>query len=82
MTEKLIHGNQEFVERMLQEDPDYFNHLKQGQNPEIFLLACCDSRVSPSIITGMPRGIYLFIGILPIRRWRRIPPLPPVFISP
>lgn len=56
MTEKLIRGNQEFVERMLQEDPDYFNHLKQGQSPEIFLLACCDSRVSPSIITGMPPG--------------------------
>lgn len=56
MTEKLIRGNEEFVNRMLQEDPDYFSRLRQGQNPEIFLLACCDSRVSPSIITGMLPG--------------------------
>lgn len=56
MTEKLIRGNQDFVRNMLNEDPGYFDRLRQGQSPEVFLLACCDSRVSPCVITGMPPG--------------------------
>ncbi|MFS1511281.1 carbonic anhydrase [Chengkuizengella sp. SCS-71B] len=48
--------NEQFVTEILQQDPDYFNKLAEGQSPEYFVLACSDSRVSPSVIANMPLG--------------------------
>src|SRR5699024_10496625 len=35
-------------------NPQFFDELKKGQTPEFFVLACCDSRVTPSTITQVP----------------------------
>ncbi|WP_416151659.1 carbonic anhydrase [Salipaludibacillus sp. HK11] len=48
--------NEEFIWKMEEEDPSFFNELKKGQSPEFFVLSCSDSRVSPSVITQMPLG--------------------------
>lgn len=34
------------------EDPHFFEHLAEGQNPIALLLGCSDSRVSPSVVLG------------------------------
>lgn len=48
--------SQVFFQEKLQEDPTFFKQLEQGQSPEVFMIACCDSRVDPSVITQMPLG--------------------------
>ena len=48
--------NEEFIRKIKENDPSYFNELRKGQNPEYFVLSCSDSRVSPSFITEMPLG--------------------------
>ena len=48
--------NEEFIRKIKENDPSYFNELRKGQNPEYFVLSCSDSRVSPSVITEMPLG--------------------------
>lgn len=62
---KLVDGdlskrNEEFIREVLKEEPNLFNQLKQGQAPDFFVLACCDSRVSPSVVTNMPLG-HMFV---------------------
>ncbi|WP_078427915.1 carbonic anhydrase [Alkalihalobacterium alkalinitrilicum] len=52
--------NKLFFEKMKKIDPQFFERMVQGQQPELFVLACSDSRVSPSVITQMPLG-KLFI---------------------
>lgn len=52
----LIRRNENFVETLEQIDPDYFQNLSQGQHPHCFMLACSDSRVSPSVVTQAPLG--------------------------
>lgn len=53
---ELKRNNEKFIRRIKEEDPNYFENLKKGQTPEFFVLACSDSRVSPSVITQMPLG--------------------------
>lgn len=48
--------NEAFMKKIKEENPHYFDELKKGQEPEYFVLACSDSRVSPSVITEMPLG--------------------------
>ncbi|UCZ53566.1 carbonate dehydratase [Bacillus shivajii] len=57
--ETLREKNQEFIKRMNEIDPDFFSKLQEGQKPEFFMISCSDSRVSPSVITGMPLGKML-----------------------
>ncbi|NBI28465.1 carbonic anhydrase [Chengkuizengella marina] len=52
----LIKQNEQFVTEILQQDPAYFHKLVKGQSPEYFVLACSDSRVSPSVTANMPLG--------------------------
>lgn len=52
--------NEEFIQKIKEYNPDYFDELKKGQTPEYFLLSCSDSRVSPSIIMQMPLG-HMFV---------------------
>lgn len=56
MKDLLALRGQDFSQQKLQEDPGFFEQLEQGQHPEIFMIACCDSRVDPSVITQMPLG--------------------------
>jgi carbonic anhydrase len=57
---QLQQQNEAFLIEMRKQDPHFFERLKEGQQPEMFVLACSDSRVSPSVITQMPLG-QLFI---------------------
>ncbi|MBT2570791.1 carbonic anhydrase [Planococcus sp. ISL-110] len=52
--------NEEFIQKIKEHNPDYFDELQKGQTPEYFLLSCSDSRVSPSIIMQMPLG-HMFV---------------------
>lgn len=52
----LIRRNENFVKTLEQIDPGYFENLSLGQNPNCFVLACSDSRVSPSVVTQAPLG--------------------------
>ena len=53
---KFQNKNEEFIRKIKEHDPTFFEELKKGQNPEFFVLSCSDSRVSPSVITQMPLG--------------------------
>ncbi|WP_216827581.1 carbonic anhydrase [Alkalihalobacterium elongatum] len=52
----IMKQNRRFVKEMKQRNTDYFLNLSKGQSPEIFLISCTDSRVSPSVIMQMPLG--------------------------
>ncbi|MDE5413488.1 carbonic anhydrase [Alkalihalobacterium chitinilyticum] len=52
--------NEEFIKKIKETDPAFFDDLKKGQTPEFFVLSCSDSRVSPSVITQMPLG-HMFV---------------------
>ncbi|MBO8155528.1 MAG: carbonate dehydratase [Bacillaceae bacterium] len=57
MKEKeIFQQNEEFVHDMIQSNSDFFNELKEGQHPDFFVIACSDSRVSPSVISKIPLG--------------------------
>lgn len=53
---KLIQNNREWVDRMLANDPDYFNRLAAGQKPPVLWIGCADSRVPANEIIGAPPG--------------------------
>ncbi|NJP38740.1 carbonic anhydrase [Alkalicoccus luteus] len=53
-------AQQEFKDKQLQENKAYFEELSKGQSPTFYVLACCDSRTSPTTVTGQPLG-RLFI---------------------
>lgn len=55
--QRLIDGFKAFREEYYGRRPDFFQRLvEQGQSPDVMLIACSDSRVSPSIITKAEPG--------------------------
>lgn len=52
----LLNGNKEWVARMKQEDPNFFDKLAKGQNPPVLWIGCADSRVPANEITGTKPG--------------------------
>ena len=55
--EKLIAGFQRFRSRHFVEAPVLYERLAQeGQSPKVMVIACCDSRVDPAIITDCDPG--------------------------
>jgi len=55
--DRLRAGYQKFTEAYFSGDNDTFKELvAKGQSPEVLLIGCCDSRVSPSIITQAEPG--------------------------
>jgi carbonic anhydrase len=58
--EDLLNRNEEWRKKSLDKDPGCFEQLSEGQQPEILMIACSDSRVSPSILFGADLG-ELFI---------------------
>ncbi len=52
--------NADWAEKKLSEDREYFKRLSAGQNPEILMIGCSDSRVSLEKILGVELG-ELFI---------------------
>ena len=53
---KLLSGNRAWVDKRLKEDPEFFNTLAKGQNPEVLWIGCSDSRVPANEVTGTKPG--------------------------
>lgn len=49
-------GNEEWIEKMTRENPDFFKNLSQGQSPEYLWIGCSDSRVPANEILNLPPG--------------------------
>jgi carbonic anhydrase len=47
--EKLLEGNDHFVQSEYTENQEFYTALLKGQNPHVMMIGCCDSRVSPEI---------------------------------
>lgn len=54
--ERLIKGNEKWIQEKLDLDPDFFKKLAQGQTPEFLWIGCSDSRVPANEITGTESG--------------------------
>lgn len=52
----LFDNNQQWAERIKQEDPNFFKHLSEQQNPEYLWIGCSDSRVPANELLGMLPG--------------------------
>jgi carbonic anhydrase len=53
---RLLENNKSWVKKKLELDPDYFNNLSGGQNPDYLWVGCSDSRVPANQITGTQPG--------------------------
>jgi carbonic anhydrase len=51
-----LEGFQRFHTRYIQGESSLYSRLRQGQNPSTLVIACCDSRVDPAILTGADPG--------------------------
>ncbi len=55
--DKLVRGFARFRRRYFQQEPALFDHLRrEGQSPKVLVIACCDSRVDPALITDANPG--------------------------
>lgn len=52
----LLDKNKQWVKQQIELDPDYFDNLSLGQNPEYLWIGCSDSRVPANQITGTKPG--------------------------
>ncbi|MFR9523908.1 MAG: carbonic anhydrase [Rikenellaceae bacterium] len=52
----IFEQNKKWVERCVASDPNYFEKLSMGQNPECLYIGCCDSRVSVEELMGVKPG--------------------------
>jgi carbonic anhydrase len=54
--DQIFQNNRKWVEEKKASDADFFNHLAEGQNPEILYIGCSDSRVTAEEMTGIRPG--------------------------
>jgi carbonic anhydrase len=54
--EKFISGFKRFQDNYFGKDRNLYEQLKYGQHPRALVVACCDSRVDPAILTGSDPG--------------------------
>ncbi|MBO0936797.1 carbonic anhydrase [Fibrella sp. HMF5335] len=54
--ERVFEHNQQWVAKQLQQDPDYFKRMADGQHPEFLYIGCSDSRVQPEDFMGVSPG--------------------------
>ncbi len=54
--EQIFKNNQEWVRGKLANDPNYFENLSKGQNPDILYIGCSDSRVTAEELMGLSPG--------------------------
>lgn len=55
-TEALIDGFQRFKQRYFGDDQGLYDSMKTGQPAKTLMVACCDSRVDPAILTDCDPG--------------------------
>lgn len=53
---QIFSNNKDWVNSKLEINPDYFNHLSEGQSPEILYIGCSDSRVTAEELMGINPG--------------------------
>jgi carbonic anhydrase len=53
---KFIAGFERFQTRYFREDRELYERLRHAQHPGVLVIACCDSRVDPAILTGAEPG--------------------------
>lgn len=53
---QIFENNKAWVSEKLSNDPQYFDHLSQGQSPEFLYIGCSDSRATAEEIMGMAPG--------------------------
>jgi len=54
--QQLLEANKTWADRMLEQDPEFFNRLEDVQTPAFLWIGCADSRVPPNEITGTRPG--------------------------
>lgn len=54
--DRLIEGYADYYAKYFQGDSELHQQLAKGQNPEVLVIACCDSRVDPALITRAKEG--------------------------
>jgi carbonic anhydrase len=54
--QSLLDGNRIWVNKKLQENPDFFKDLANSQNPPVLWIGCSDSRVPANEITNTKAG--------------------------
>lgn len=54
--QQLLESNKAWADRMVQQDPDFFNRLADVQSPQFLWIGCADSRVPPNEITQTRPG--------------------------
>ncbi len=52
----MLEANKKWVEKCLKDDPEFFNNLSKGQQPQVLWIGCSDSRVPANEITGTRPG--------------------------
>ena len=61
---RLLAGNQRFVELSTVDNPDFFKELAEAQTPKVLWVGCADSRVPANQITGtLPGEIFVHRNI-------------------
>jgi carbonic anhydrase len=53
---KILENNKVWVEKALEQDPNYFKDLAKGQQPPLLWIGCSDSRVPANEIIGAKPG--------------------------
>ncbi len=54
--DRLLSGFGRFRQQHFEADHDLYDHLLEGQRPEVMVIACSDSRTDPAIICGAQPG--------------------------
>jgi carbonic anhydrase len=54
--QQLFQNNQEWVQQVLESDPEFFTRLTNQQTPKFLWVGCSDSRVPANQITGLAPG--------------------------
>jgi len=54
--DKVFRNNKKWIKQKLGLNPNYFNELGHGQNPELLFIGCSDSRVTAEELMGLGPG--------------------------
>lgn len=54
--DKVFANNEKWIAGKLEKDPQYFEQLSKGQNPDILYIGCSDSRVTSEELMGVEAG--------------------------